>query len=124
MSGKFNLLEKPNEIFGPYEKAITLPMEQSMGLTPKFSAHISDSKLCASCHTIQLPVLDVGKKYEPNDLAHLTESVPSGAFHEQTTYLEWKNSRFSTENPQNKDTRKSCQDCHTAGDIQSAAVEI
>ncbi len=112
-TGKFKLLEKPNQIFGPYEKAATLPMEQAMGLTPKFGPHISDSKLCASCHTIKLPSLDVGRKYSARELSDMTAALTANAFHEQTTYFEWKNSRYSTESADNKATQRSCQDCHT-----------
>ena len=110
--GNFKLQDKPNQVFGPYEKMIAHPMEQAVGLTPKFGAHLSDSKLCASCHTIALPALEVGKKYTRKEFADLAATIPPRAFHEQTTYLEWKNSSFSTENPANKATQKSCQDCH------------
>ncbi len=110
--GNFKLQEKPNQIFGPYEKTTTLPMEQAIGLTPKHGPHLADSKLCASCHTIALPALEVGRKYSSAEFAGLAASLPPRGLHEQTTYLEWKNSVYSTENPANKATQRSCQDCH------------
>jgi len=54
-SGKFKMIEVPSHVFGPFEKLATLPMEQAIGITPKWGAHISKSLLCASCHTIALP---------------------------------------------------------------------
>lgn len=112
-SGKFLLPEKPKEVFGPYEKVATLPMEQAMGLTPKLGTHLSDSKLCASCHTVVLPSLDAGKRYSNEEFKNLLSNSGHGtAFHEQTTYLEWKNSAYSTEGSAKKESQRSCQSCH------------
>jgi len=123
-SGKFLLPEKPKEIFGPYEKAATLPMEQAMGLTPKLGAHLSNSTLCASCHAIVLPSLDAGKKYSRKEFNALAASSEHGkTFHEQATYLEWKSSGYSTEGNAPKATQRSCQSCHmpqTYGDKKLA----
>jgi len=112
-SGNFKLADKPTHIFGPYEKVAVLPMQQAIGLTPQLGKHLSESKLCASCHTIALPVLDVGGKYSPEDFAKLLAAkVEPKTFHEQATYLEWKNSSFSTEVAAPSPMNKSCQDCH------------
>ncbi|HYG77773.1 MAG TPA: cytochrome P460 family protein, partial [Planctomycetota bacterium] len=109
--GKYELPAKSKEVFGPYEKVVTLPMEQAMGITPKYGAHMSDSGMCASCHTVPVPVLDVGRKYTPEEFAKLSAGTGRDVFHEQTTYLEWKNSSYSTESGPNA-TARSCQDCH------------
>ena len=111
-SGNFKLLAKPGMVFGPYEKTTTLAMDQTVGLTPSFGPHMSDSKLCASCHTIALPVLEAGKKYSSKEFGELSANIPSHGFHEQATYLEWKNSSYSTESPVNRPLQRSCQDCH------------
>ena len=97
-TGDFLLAPATNgirSIFGPFQQPTTKPMLQALGLKPVVGAQISQSLLCASCHTVKLPVLDaqgktVAEKYE------------------QATYLEWQNSAFS------RDTAnlKSCQDCH------------
>src|SRR5262249_23028122 len=89
---------KPDELFGPFkdDKVTPYPMKTSLGVTPKFDKYIRDSRMCGSCHAIDLPVVD-GK---PGQM-HL----------EQSTYIEWLNSEFQTEyspGPQ----AKSCQDCH------------
>ena len=122
--GKFNLIEKSDHVFGPYEKTTTWAMEQAIGLTPKHGPHMSDSKLCASCHTIALPALDVGKKYSSKEFRDAVAAVPARGFHEQTTYLEWKNSRFSTENIINQKTQRSCQDCHMPKTFDGAKLKF
>src|SRR4028118_817179 len=67
-TGKFKT-GKPDEIYGPFEDVITLPMKNSLGLTPmKTKANqIHKSALCGSCHTVILPVLTPGKPYTPGD---------------------------------------------------------
>jgi len=112
-SGNFKLLDKPTTIFGPYDKVAVLPMQQSLGLTPLKGAHISESKMCASCHTVSVPVLDVKRKYTPDEFKQINESKdPSKSFHEQATYLEWQNSSFSTETGTANPKQQSCQACH------------
>jgi hypothetical protein len=71
-------------------------MENALGITPKFGAQIGEARLCASCHTIVLPVYDAqgNQVIENNQLK--TE-------YEQTTFLEWVNSKFSG---------VPCQTCH------------
>src|SRR5262249_11724167 len=54
-------------------------------------------KVCASCHTIVLPV------YDANGNQVMEGGVPKTDF-EQTTYLEWENSSFAATTP--------CQTCH------------
>ncbi len=83
------------EAFGPYQNPNQAPMLKSLDVRPMGSDHIRDSRLCASCHTVNLPVLDqfgqiIDKKYE------------------QATYLEWVNSAFADGRSQ----AQSCQECH------------
>jgi hypothetical protein len=112
-TGKFKLDENVKQVYGPYEKTVVLPMEQAIGLTPKHGAHLADSKLCASCHTVVLPVLDVGKKYSPEEFSKLAENPPpESSAHEQATYLEWQNSSYTTESAPPGPLKQSCQDCH------------
>jgi hypothetical protein len=75
-------------------------MVNNTGYRPAYSAHISDSALCASCHDLKTPFVDA----EGNVL---TTTMESG-FPEQMPYTEWQNSSFDDagSNPQ------SCQDCH------------
>jgi hypothetical protein len=80
------------QIFGPYSNVLTMPMRRHVAYTTEFGAHIQDSALCATCHTLFTPILDASGKV-------------AGEFPEQTPYLEWINSDFAREG-------KHCQDCH------------
>lgn len=111
-AGNFKLEEKLDHIYGPYKKVATLPMEQSLGLTPHQGTHLSDSKMCASCHTVVLPALRADKKYSSEEFGKLLKlEDPAQNFHEQTTYLEWQNSEFSGLNSDGN-AKASCQSCH------------
>jgi hypothetical protein len=101
-TGKF-LLGPPGQVFGPYpsgnslvkvgHNVIPAPMINSVGILPVFGSQVGESKLCASCHTIVLPVYNAKGKLVNTDF-------------EQTTYLEWLNSSFANAN------YESCQNCH------------
>jgi cytochrome c553 len=109
-TGKFKV-GKPDEIFGPYEDVVTLPMENALGLKPRQTKEnqIRSSALCGSCHTVVLPILKVGQKYGGNPFDD--PKVPTE--HEQNTYLEWLNSIYQNEKPPiNPATVQTCQDCH------------
>ena len=51
---------KPDELFGPFEDntIATLPMENALGIKPRYNPYIKSSRLCGSCHTINLPSID------------------------------------------------------------------
>jgi cytochrome c553 len=109
-TGKFKL-GKPDEIFGPYEDVVKLPMENSLGLTPRKTKEnqIRSSALCGSCHTVVLPVLNIGEKYSGN----VFDNPKIKTEHEQNTYLEWRNSKYQNEQqPFNPADVQTCQDCH------------
>jgi Cytochrome c554 and c-prime len=79
-------------IFGPYADPATGPMRMHSGFTPTHGAHIRDSALCGSCHTLRT-------------------HHQGAAFPEQTPYLEWRNSIYSNEAEETTESR-SCQECH------------
>ncbi|MDX6693848.1 MAG: hypothetical protein QOF02_1451 [Blastocatellia bacterium] len=109
-TGKFKV-GKPDEIYGPYEEVVTLPMKNGLGLTPKSTPQnqIRSSALCGSCHTVILPVLNIGEKYPGNPFDN--PRLPTE--HEQKTYLEWLNSKYQNERkPFNPANVQTCQDCH------------
>ncbi len=128
ITGQFTL-GPANELYGPFEDEhiVAKPMEQALAMKPKYSPFISKSRLCASCHIINLPVVDAPLDNLPKDIFHepmpkeeidqLLASVKNphfkGFLHriEQATYLEWVNSKFQDEWTPGKDAR-SCQDCH------------
>jgi len=79
-------------IYGPYPDPFPMPMRNHTGYTPVHGAHVQQSELCGTCHTLYTPVL--------NDAGEAT-----GRFAEQTTYLEWKHSQYARQ-------RVTCQGCH------------
>ena len=111
-TGKFNL-GKADEMFGPFENVATIPMKNALGITPLKTKEdqIRSSAMCGSCHTVILPVLNVGEKYPANVF-----DKPPETEHEQNTYLEWLNSVYQDEKqPVNAAKKQSCQDCHMPG---------
>ncbi len=92
-TGKFLARALPDEVYGPYpsgdsdvkvgDNVIRAPMINSVGIVPVFGAQVGEAKLCASCHTIVLPVYDANRH----------EQVKTDF--EQTTYFEWLNSSFA-----------------------------
>lgn len=82
----------PRRVFGPFDvdNGRTRVMQSSSGFQPAKGAHVQQSELCATCHTL------------------FTHSLASGAtdrlLPEQTPYLEWQQSAY-------RDTA-SCQSCH------------
>jgi len=79
-------------IFGPYEDVLTMPMRRHVDYTPVHGAHVQDSALCATCHTLFTPIVDAAGKV-------------AGEFPEQVPYLEWRNSDHAR-------AGRHCQDCH------------
>jgi hypothetical protein len=80
-------------LFGPYgiDRGRTALMRSATGFAQTTAAHIQQSEVCATCHTVYNRSLDASGK-------------PIGEFPEQVPYLEWLQS----------DLRRSdsCQSCH------------
>lgn len=102
INGKYDV-GPADQLFGPFaDKAlVTHPMKEAMGDTPRYSDAVSSPLLCASCHTIDLPVVDHGP----------TPTLDGPHDVEQATYLEWLNSSYQTEYHPGPKAR-SCQSCH------------
>ena len=85
--------EGEREIFGPYavDEAQALIMQAASGFVPMQSTHVTQSELCATCHTLYTPVLD-------------STGATLGEFPEQVPYLEWFYSDYRN--------AQSCQACH------------
>jgi mono/diheme cytochrome c family protein len=98
---------KADEMLGPFEDnvIVTDPMNNALGAKPKHDPYIKSSRMCGSCHTINLPVVD---------------TKPAGHNLEQLTYLEWLNSSFQNEFGQNPKAQ-TCQDCHMRTSYRNAA---
>jgi hypothetical protein len=82
-------------IFGGFEDPVERPMLESLAMRPVESSHMRSSRLCASCHTVFLPVLD-------------EDGRAVDARYEQATILEWVNSDYRDGGR----LAQSCQDCH------------
>ena len=82
-------------IFGPFPNPIQNMMRGNVGFTPVQGIHISESGLCATCHTLYTPYVDASGNV-------------IGEFPEQTPYLEWENSVYSNNGAEGK----TCQQCH------------
>lgn len=78
------------KIYGPHVGPKTDPMQFMVNYTPTAADHITKSELCATCHTVLIPIFSKGQKV--------------GDFLEQAPFLEWQNSTFSPGSP--------CGSCH------------
>lgn len=86
-------------LYGPHASPFARPMEGQSGYTPTQGAHMTQGALCSSCHTLITETLTEDGEATGN------------AFHEQTTYLEWRASAFSTEGTPGPEAA-DCQTCH------------
>lgn len=82
-------------VYGPYSDDQINPaiMEFFVGFTPGLGTHITNSKVCAGCHTLITETLD------------LEGNATGDQFVEQATYHEWLNSVYS-------DNGTACNSCH------------
>ena len=81
------------QVFGPYDvdQGRTRIMQSASRMVPSTAAHVQDSTLCASCHTLYTHT----RGPDGEVLGQLPEQVP---------YLEWKHSKY--------EGSQSCQSCH------------
>lgn len=80
-------------IYGPFMAPFFGPMQLYEGYTPVYSAHMDESRLCSSCHTLI------------TETADLSGNLTGQQFVEQATYHEYQNSSFPANNIK-------CQTCH------------
>lgn len=85
--------------YGSYRNPRIEPMRRNSAFEPRYSAHVSSSALCASCHNLKTPVVD--------DEGNLVEGA---VFAEQAIYSEWERSVFADGAAE----AESCQECHMA----------
>jgi mono/diheme cytochrome c family protein len=103
ITGRFEV-GPPDSVFGPYRHIAPYTMANAIGIRPKFNPYLKSARLCGSCHTIDLPVLD---------------GRPGQRSLEQVTYLEWLNSQYQTEFGPHGPNAKTCQACHMPGHYHS-----
>ncbi len=135
----------PDELNGPFDQVKEKPMENALGITPKENPYIRDSKVCGTCHVINLPNVDApgNRPLEGLDSADqkvLNQAARNGADFltrrdgvewpqrlvkfqhsiEQATYLEWENSAFAW----GPGREQSCQDCHMPGGLHTLDGQV
>ena len=89
------------ELYGPYSPQGTISMKNATGVLPMFSRTSPDAGLCASCHTIELPVFDRNGRQVLDE-----HGKPKSEF-EQTTFFEWFEQHLSSSAGD-----QPCQQCH------------
>ncbi len=80
-------------VYGPFQGPFFGPMQLYEGYTPTYSAHMDESRLCSSCHSLITESVD------------LSGTFTGQQFIEQATYHEYLNSDFPSNNIK-------CQTCH------------
>ncbi|MBU0551500.1 cytochrome c family protein [Myxococcota bacterium] len=81
------------------------PMIGFTGFSTRYAPHMHEADLCAPCHTLSTATLSA-------------EAEATGElFHEQTPYLEWRNSEFGPEGA----AETTCQGCHMPRDSEGGA---
>src|SRR5258707_801877 len=112
-----------DQLEGPFEKPVTIPMHNTLAVNPVHDSYTLNARICGTCHTIHLPVLDA----TDTSGAHAsTEACEQEKFsYEQATYLEWVNSSFQNViNPSKSSAGvKTCQDCHMSGTLNGDTVQ-
>jgi mono/diheme cytochrome c family protein len=113
----------PDRIFGPFkdEEIVTQPMDNAIGAKPAYSEYVKSARLCGSCHTINLPVIDA-PPFRPISPARIERAMPHSI--EQATYLEWLNSTYQNELGKPGPKAQTCQDCHMPRGYTNAAKQL
>ncbi len=117
-------LTKADTLEGPFENPVTLPMKNTLGVNPVHDAYTQNARICGTCHTIHLPVLDAIDQPEKEAKAEACQQEKFS--YEQATYLEWVNSAF--QNVISDPTRfaggvKTCQDCHMSDSLNGNVIQ-
>jgi hypothetical protein len=104
------LLAASGEMYGPHAAPFTMPMSMNSGFTPVASAHMDESAMCGTCHTLRT------QPHAPDGTAL------GGLFTEQAPYLEWRNSVYTTEVPGAGPQAQSCQGCHMPSRSEAGGI--
>jgi hypothetical protein len=95
---------RERKIFGPHEDPAPGPMLNHVDYRPTYATHVTESALCATCHTLLHDTTSWGED--------TVDDGQGSLFPEQTPYLEWRNSTFNTEVDDPSPDAKNCQGCH------------
>jgi hypothetical protein len=103
-------LAASGEMYGPHAAPLAMPMTMHTGFAPVAAAHMDESAMCGTCHTLRT------QPHAPDG------SALGGLFTEQAPYLEWRNSVYSTETPDPDPLAASCQACHMPSRSDAGAL--
>lgn len=124
-TGKFQLTP-PDQLEGPFEKPVTIPMKNALGIDPVYDDYTKHGRFCGTCHTIHLPVLDAID--DPEDKAKAEACQQEKFSYEQATYLEWVNSSFQnvitgSNRSAGASGVQTCQDCHMKTTLNGNTIQ-
>jgi hypothetical protein len=120
-TGKFQLTAS-DELEGPFEKPAETPMKHSLNIKPVHDDYTKSARICGTCHTIHLPVVDAVD--EPKAHATAAACQDEKFSFEQATYLEWINSAYQNEiGPGDHASARTCQDCHMTGKLNGTQIQ-
>jgi hypothetical protein len=106
------------ELEGPFNDPAVIPMHNSLGIKPVHDDYTKNARICGTCHTIPLPVVDFDEGKKPDGCDNKSTSF------EQATYLEWLNSAYQNEiDPGRSPNARTCQDCHMKGTLNGTQIE-
>ena len=106
----------------PFEKPVTIPMQNALAIKPVHDDYTKDSRICGTCHTIHLPVLDATD--DEAEAKVVSDCQQEKFSFEQATYLEWINSSYQNEvNPALFPNARTCQDCHMKGTLNGTQIQ-
>jgi hypothetical protein len=110
ITGEFTV-GSADELHGPFKdnEIVTDPMHNALGIKPKYDPYIKSGRMCGSCHTINLPVVDY--KHPPQQNRDEPPRPVTHSSLEQLTYLEWLNSGYQNEYG-GSPRAQTCQECH------------
>jgi hypothetical protein len=95
MSGRYEI-DDSRTLYGQFSDVATRPMINNVNYTIVYSPHVSDSKMCATCHNLKTPFVD--------ENGNVLSTTLESEFPEQMPYSEWEHSSYVSS--------QSCQDCH------------
>lgn len=110
-----------DQLEGPFEKPVEIAMKNALAIKPVHDDYTKNARICGTCHTIHLPVLDATET--PAQHAKTAECQQEKFSFEQATYLEWLNSAFQNEIGPAHPEARTCQDCHMKSDLNGATIQ-
>jgi len=108
----------PDEIGPPGEV-----MQAAIGLLPRQGAQLRESRLCGTCHAVNLPVLRSGNCTTNPETSPFAGCVKEFKY-EQTTYFEWLNSAYSAGSASAEPGLvRECQGCHMQNEHEATGSQ-